>query len=135
MSRKTAAETLAPRNRYGSSSLKQHPVTKRKPFLSVLSQATSATKGAQSRTAPRFLSECEAATYLGMSIAELRDLRIMDLAMIGQGFKPYGPPALWSGRRFCYARESLDEWVRIRSATHFRQRLDGLQSRTSRGTI
>ena len=68
-----------------------------------------------SRTGTRFLSEYQAAAYLGLLTVHLRGLRIFDLAMIAQGFKPHGPPPLWKGKRCVYSTENLDEWVRDRS--------------------
>ncbi len=59
----------------------------------------------------RFLSEREAALYLGISPAQLAGLRKFDLAMIEKGHKPHGPPPLWQGRSCIYASESLDEWM------------------------
>jgi len=67
--------------------------------------------------ASRFLSECEAALYLGMTPAQLAGLRKFDLAMIEKGHKPHGPPPLWQGRSCIYASESLDEWMGKRSRT------------------
>lgn len=59
---------------------------------------------------PRFLSEPEAAAYLGVSLASLAELRLRDLELIAQGSAPQGPPALWRGMRWSYATETLDEW-------------------------
>lgn len=61
---------------------------------------------------PGFLSEREAAEFLGMSTEELVGLRKLDLAMIAKGFKPHGPPPLWQGRVCTYSAENLDAWVR-----------------------
>jgi len=69
-----------------------------------------------------FLSEGDAAMYLGMATAQLVGLRKFDLAMIEKGFKPHGPPPLWRGGVCSYARESLDEWARNQSAGYPRQR-------------
>ncbi|MCU0834147.1 MAG: hypothetical protein MUC77_06870 [Chromatiaceae bacterium] len=59
---------------------------------------------------PRFLSEPEAAAYLGVSLASLAELRLRDLELIARGSAPQGPPALWRGMRWSYVTETLDEW-------------------------
>lgn len=71
----------------------------------------------------RFLSECEAALYLGISPAQLAGLRKFDLAMIEKGHKPHGPPPLWQGRSCIYASESLDEWMDRQSGANPRAAL------------
>jgi hypothetical protein len=79
--------------------------TGRHPLSSRLSSAN--TEGWQR---PRFLSEPEAAAYLGVSLASLAELRLRDLELIARGAPPLGPPALWRGMRWSYATETLDEW-------------------------
>jgi hypothetical protein len=74
---------------------------------------------------PGFLSEHDAATYLGISTAQLVGLRNFDLAMIEEGFRPHGPPPLWRGGICSYASETLDEWARNQSAMHSEQQPSG----------
>ena len=69
------------------------------------------------RTPPKFLSEREAAVYLGIPAARLTGLRKFDLVMIEKGFQPHGPPPLWQGGVCSYASETLDEWRSTQLAT------------------
>ena len=75
-------------------------------------------------TGQRFLSEREAATYLGIPAARLAGLRKFDLVMIEKGFKPQGPPPLWQGGICSYASESLDEWKARQLAARQRRSSD-----------
>ena len=100
---------------------------------SIVDRHATASRGAVSRTGlSGFLSERDAATYLGMSTAQLAGLRKFDLAMIEEGFKPHGPPPLWRGGICSYASESLDEWVRNQSTTNLIERLNARQEAVSR---
>jgi hypothetical protein len=79
---------------------------------SVFRRDVEAARVGEARAGSRFLSEGEAARYLGMSPDQLAGLREFDLALIGEGLKPHGPPPLWCGEVCSYASENLDEWVR-----------------------
>jgi len=72
-----------------------------------------------------FLSEREAAEYLGISTAELVGLRNFDLAMIKEGLKPHGPPPLWIGSLCKYATENLNEWLLSQTEIYGTLRLRG----------
>jgi hypothetical protein len=79
--------------------------------VSVFRRDVEAARVGGARARSRFLSEGEAARYLGMSAEQLASLRECDLALIGEGLKPHGPPPLWCGEVCSYASENLDEWV------------------------
>jgi hypothetical protein len=88
-------------------------------------ERSTATAVSHAGSEPRFLSEGEVATYLGISTARLVGLRKFDLAMIEKGFKPHGPPPLWQGEICSYSSENLDEWMSKQSTTYRKERLHG----------
>ena len=121
------AKFFSARNPLGSNSVRSRSRTRGTSRLLIVDLGTSLSKRSQSRIASGLLSKSEAAKYLGMTTAQLSDLLRLDRTMIEAGFKPFGPPALWNGSSWSYARVDLNEWIRMRSAKHFGRRLDSLQ--------
>jgi hypothetical protein len=98
--------------------------------VSVFRRHVEVARGGGARARSRFLSEGEAARYLGMSTDQLAGLREFDLALIDEGLKPLGPPPLWCGAVCSYASENLDEWVRSQPIeTQSMQRPNGREER------
>jgi len=135
MTYERVARFLSARNHLGSNSVRSRARTRGTSRISIVDPETSVSKRSRSRIATGFLSKSEAAKHLGMTTEQLSDLHRLDLSMIEAGFKPFGPPALWNGSSWSYARVDINEWIRMRSAKHFRQRLDSLQELTSRETV